>query len=352
LSASTVGRVIARHRLYFADTPSHKEKRRGVRAALVACAAVLLVLVTGFAPGVVDAQSPSGFESYTVRENNFYAESAHYRMAVNNTWGVVPVTSTSYKITNGPAAADDDVGGTSGGTTGGTSGGASGGTNGGATGGTSGGGNGMPPPGGATGGTTGGTVTTGGTGTSGGTGGTHGAPASSRPTRRPPGQASSAPAVIPASSSAGMVQPLPPLIVVPGAPVMTEAVPGDVPPTVADGPNQTPAPVVVLHAAAAPRDLLLLLIIIVLATWMLWVMGSTALRTAPARRSPKRRAARRKHTGVHVLILLILVSVAGARVADAASTGPQKHLYTGYLLDNDDHPLTSAHSIRFSYWNS
>lgn len=36
----------------------------------------------------------------------------------------------------------------------------------------------------------------------------------------------------------------------------------------------------------------------------------------------------------------------------ALSTGPQTHVYNGHLLDSSGDPITTAHAVRFSYWTS
>ncbi|PIR52826.1 hypothetical protein COU76_04230 [Candidatus Peregrinibacteria bacterium CG10_big_fil_rev_8_21_14_0_10_49_10] len=47
-----------------------------------------------------------------------------------------------------------------------------------------------------------------------------------------------------------------------------------------------------------------------------------------------------------VLLLLPVIS------AGAATTGPQKIIYDAHLLDSSDNAVTTAHSVRFSWWTS
>lgn len=61
---------------------------------------------------------------------------------------------------------------------------------------------------------------------------------------------------------------------------------------------------------------------------------------------------RRVLTTIALLLLFILSSMLMADVASAVTTTPQRHVYNGYLLDSNGSPITTAHSIRFSYWTS
>ncbi len=55
-----------------------------------------------------------------------------------------------------------------------------------------------------------------------------------------------------------------------------------------------------------------------------------------------------------VLIGILLASVAAVAplLVHAATTAPQKIIYNGHLLNSDGDAITTAHSIRFSYWSS
>lgn len=73
----------------------------------------------------------------------------------------------------------------------------------------------------------------------------------------------------------------------------------------------------------------------------------------------KKNAKRRKKSSLKrkaaskLLMLFIALGMAAAfhvDTANAAESGPQKHVYNGHLLDSTGAPLATAHDIRFSYW--
>lgn len=52
------------------------------------------------------------------------------------------------------------------------------------------------------------------------------------------------------------------------------------------------------------------------------------------------------------LLLLLLACMTAPQSADAATTDPQKFVYNGRLLDAAGDPITTAHSMRFSFWTT
>ncbi len=58
----------------------------------------------------------------------------------------------------------------------------------------------------------------------------------------------------------------------------------------------------------------------------------------------------------HVVMLLTLATMSGALAVtysvNAAGTTPQRYVYNGHLLNSSGQPITTAHSIRFSFWKS
>lgn len=76
-------------------------------------------------------------------------------------------------------------------------------------------------------------------------------------------------------------------------------------------------------------------------------------------RTGKKNTRRRSACAQRTLLLRILVALAaGAALillggqAIAATTAPQKHVYNGHLLNSGGSAITTAHKIRFSYWKS
>lgn len=52
------------------------------------------------------------------------------------------------------------------------------------------------------------------------------------------------------------------------------------------------------------------------------------------------------------LVTAVLISISIAGVVRAATTAPTTYIYNGRLLDSSSQAITTAHSIRFSYWKS
>jgi hypothetical protein len=70
----------------------------------------------------------------------------------------------------------------------------------------------------------------------------------------------------------------------------------------------------------------------------------------------KKTAKKRKHTHKKHLALILLSVLAanalGIQSAHTAQSVPNEHIYNGRLLDSGGNPVTTAQSIRFSYWKS
>jgi hypothetical protein len=76
-----------------------------------------------------------------------------------------------------------------------------------------------------------------------------------------------------------------------------------------------------------------------------------------AKSTAKRASAKRKQTKTVLSLLLMFassVAVIGYRpqLTHAANTAPQQHIYNGHLLNSNGTPVTTAHTVRFSYWYS
>lgn len=73
------------------------------------------------------------------------------------------------------------------------------------------------------------------------------------------------------------------------------------------------------------------------------------------KKSPKADIYKRTYTAIQWIALIVLAGMIAlllANTAFAATTVPLKQIYNGHLLDSSGNPVTTAHSIRFSYWTS
>jgi hypothetical protein len=103
--------------------------------------------------------------------------------------------------------------------------------------------------------------------------------------------------------------------------------------------------------------------------WMLVVLGfvlgllvglllslMVRLCLQPATRTRRKKVSKNGRRVVRITLLaaclLALASFAITYTAHAAITTPQRYVYNGHLLDSTGHPITTAHSIRFSFWKS
>lgn len=89
---------------------------------------------------------------------------------------------------------------------------------------------------------------------------------------------------------------------------------------------------------------------------LIGILIALALRLClqPARR--RKKVSQSGRTAVRI-VLLIAFALAAASLAityqaHAAETTPNRYIYNGHLLDSAGHPITTAHSIRFSFWKS
>jgi|GEM_PF-554635 len=71
-------------------------------------------------------------------------------------------------------------------------------------------------------------------------------------------------------------------------------------------------------------------------------------------RLTQRHARLLKHALIWLSVALLIIAALYYLVpmARAATSAPQNHVYNGRLLDASGNPVTTAHTIRFSYWNS
>ena len=71
-------------------------------------------------------------------------------------------------------------------------------------------------------------------------------------------------------------------------------------------------------------------------------------------RSHGRKSVRKSGGTLKLLTILVLLSIGVSLVprVSAATTGPQTNIYNGHLLTSSGQPVTTAQSIRFSYWKS
>jgi hypothetical protein len=70
------------------------------------------------------------------------------------------------------------------------------------------------------------------------------------------------------------------------------------------------------------------------------------------RRKRRTRRVRRRGTSAFVALALIVGTLWPAGATDAATTAPQSIVYNGHLLDSSGSPVASPVSVRFSFWNS
>ncbi len=89
---------------------------------------------------------------------------------------------------------------------------------------------------------------------------------------------------------------------------------------------------------------------------LIGILIALALRLCmqPARR--RKKVSQSGRTAVRI-VLLIAFALAAASLAityqaHAAETTPNRYIYNGHLLDSAGRPITTAHSIRFSFWKS
>lgn len=80
-------------------------------------------------------------------------------------------------------------------------------------------------------------------------------------------------------------------------------------------------------------------------------------KVVPAKgKKPTAQKKKKSKMTAHVVMLLTLASMSGAIAVsysvNAATTTPQRYVYNGHLLNSSGQAITSAHSIRFSFWKS
>lgn len=81
--------------------------------------------------------------------------------------------------------------------------------------------------------------------------------------------------------------------------------------------------------------------------------GLLLYRVMLPRKKKETKAYRRLMRLVILLSLLLAIgSFAITYTAHAAITTPQRYVYNGHLLDNAGHPITTPHTIRFSFWKT
>lgn len=97
-------------------------------------------------------------------------------------------------------------------------------------------------------------------------------------------------------------------------------------------------------ASSAPSSIFLWLIIVV----------ATMLYLELRRRKLRAKKYRHVYLCVVAIILLAIAALLSGTIltAHAAGTTPQRHAYNGHLLDAGGQPITTPHTIRFSYWTS
>lgn len=105
-----------------------------------------------------------------------------------------------------------------------------------------------------------------------------------------------------------------------------------------------------------PNLLIALLSLVVMCLLLLCTLVAP---TKPQKKTPKKKRMKTlKHASAKTVILGLLLlglavcSIVFATSAYAAQTVPTKHIYNGRLLNSAGTAITTAHSIRFSYWKS
>ena len=102
-----------------------------------------------------------------------------------------------------------------------------------------------------------------------------------------------------------------------------------------------------------PWILLLLLVIALIATASaLHLYCREQSSSGSSRRKKKSKHPRHLLQSATVILISTAISALLANVSLAATTGPQTHIYNGHLLDSSGNAITTAHTIRFSYWTS
>lgn len=113
--------------------------------------------------------------------------------------------------------------------------------------------------------------------------------------------------------------------------------------------------VIALHGAADPDRnswLMLLIVLLVLGFAVVWDMSHISTHAPGKKRKATKRTSGARRT---LTILLLCVTVASVFPADhlhAVQTAPNTNAYNGRLLDSSGNPVTTAVSVRFSYWNT
>ena len=92
-------------------------------------------------------------------------------------------------------------------------------------------------------------------------------------------------------------------------------------------------------------------ILILLGFILGWLCGSAMPRMLQPLRERKVRYGRAL-LWVSIAVLVFALSLLIAETTHAATTGPQKFVYNGHLLDTSGNPVTAAHTLRFSQWRS
>lgn len=392
VSASTVGRIIARHGFFFADTPAHQRKRTakehidvsglserkkrsaqdakdsgpesawGSAASAVGSALLAMIVATGLFTGAPRAQAAEStsyrmydeFPNYAERDA---AQSTTYRMNEDGiTWYQQPLAGSTFQIVTAPPASSSS-----------SSAGASSASS-------------ETPP----------------SPPSGGCRGHRCASASSQ-------ESSAESSARSAESSAPPAGPIPPISSRSSTPALHPAAPllgelrGERRPAPTDFftgvqplcPKAEPCPAAAYSAddtlASLLLDLLLVILLFVLSLALLllsalarlghggkhfWLLplplllkrkekdddeALKAKRTAHAKLDRQGKTllrAVRILVGLAFALLCTAALVRWMPLAFAETTAPLKHVYNGHLLSSTGTPITTAHTIRFSYWKS